>query len=383
MSTEYSDSNDSLVHRSPLWVGILFVALCALAFFGLRWYLAQLAVPDTLPVVSSVTQGDFNTAISAAQKLMQKSKPNEIEYHAAQSLVATSQYLGGGADGGIEAVKTAKRQLVELQGNPQAQAGIVARIMGYASNTSDQSVISEVFKDSPLKELYVADSVSTSLRNVAEYSLALTENSPAHLQVGNWHARQLLRHYDGVRKLSNLDLQKHIDAVKDRIVKADALYADERAAANQSAVGYLFEPQYRFAIGYLYGVLGLFDERYLAKAESSYAAVLEHFTIARNPDGSPFVVLEPRVPYTHLNTALFIHEVGGSARAADVRAQLDKLLSVLATNPTRHQGFFVAYMRSIASSTNGGVLPSRARMAELAAIHSNFKVFLEQTGWKF
>lgn len=374
--------------RSPFVIGsaalLIVVAFGVLYFLGYGtslWGWLNGGNTKAIESLEFVKQGDFTDAAARAEEAFAVLKPGTNAYFQARLALETATFWSGVSGNRLEAIHMAKQQYISAVDFPEIQANIINKLISYTS-FGDVAVAKEIFIGEPFQSLNSATSTVLSLRNLAELSISLYPTSEAYLSLASYHARQLIQHKNGTDKISNKTRDKHVAAILDSIAKSDVLFESEKEKASGRSFGILYEPQFFFNEGYLYGVVAFFRPEYLAKSDAAFKKVIEHFNATRDENGNTYPLLEARLPYTYLDAAIFDHEIGGTSRKADVEASLKALVTLVTANPQRHTTFISHIARAKDDATTWSSLVRRVRLEALAKISPEFKVFLIQNGWE-
>lgn len=356
---------------------LVFVVAAASAIGYWSWYKWQesLQVQDA---AQSVVTGDFQDAIAKASDFIAAHKPGDKYYVDAHILLEVGNFWSNSPEGRKAAIRLAKQQFIAAAGDPVAQANIANRILGYMQS-NDPAVGAEVFSTEPFQKYLVKNDVLASMKNVAEFSLQQFRSSTPLLQVAQWHAAELIKSRDGVTTLSAAETAAHVAAIRDALSEADQLYERESEYMQDKAFYDLYKQSFFFTRGYLFGVLSLYDNSHVSAMRSSFQLVEDAYSLSRIAEAS---MLKTRLPFAHLQSALFLSAIDSTGNEKEIAAHLDSMMQEITKNPANHERFFAAYMRAVPTfRTNVGLWPSEERIKELAALNASFNDYLKQLGW--
>ena len=364
-------------------VAILLLIVAVVAIVGFQSKREKMSRAWAGQTALDALRGDFTGVATRAQEFIATHAPDNRYYDDALVLLEVSQFWSDDPQEQANAIRQAKERYIFEEGNPVAQAAITNRILEYLQ-AYDEAVFTETFTGPPFSPLLAEGDFQTSVKNLAEHSLSLWRTSTALLQVAQWHATQGIRHYDGFIKLSKSEIEAHRDAVVEALEEADALYAEEERMIKGQVFAPLYLQNFFFFRGYLYGVLSLYDKKYLSESDYSFQQVTGLYEDSLDAEGVGAAMLETRVPYALLDQALFWRAADPKGNKETIKANLDRIAQMVNNRPDIHERFFSSFISQVQGYQTGlGMWLTASRIERVSQFSPAFRDFLEENRWEF
>jgi tetratricopeptide (TPR) repeat protein len=300
--------------------------------------------------------GDYVSAADAFETAIE-SAPSEAEKAEAQRRAGVANFLTNDSQKQVEGIGQLKESIATAP-DPFRKAVAIADLAStVCGNGCDADIFAEVFKDEPYSAYRAGDDVMQSVKNLYEWSIDVAPNPDALVRAATWYADQLLAG----------------DSNPTYVTKLDGLMVQIPDVVYKVRQGARSEISFYFWSGYAYGALATTDlEEYGPSFEEAYR---KSITLGKfEPAGSNknYAVL-----FAYYQYAALLDRLYGEARAADVKANLDALMTSVNNDPNPANNQFLAMARNeltVAGSQHAFV---GSALSTLAHKYPEFKAFLE------
>ncbi len=231
--------------------------------------------------------------------------------------------------------------------------------------------------------MWVPKDLSSSIKNLAEFSLALYPTNNAHFHTAVWYVDRIRNLY-GAWGATPAEKEKYADEILRIIGTVDETFAENA----QHVAGRSFDYMERFFLMYskvfFYSAVSRVRPAYLAQTKTALVELEVEYEAMKARTGGYNAFAATRMPDAYFAYAGALVQTRGAEAKTEITATLDKLVSFVESDPKPHEGFYLSYIRMNRSKwTEARKQRALRAYYDLAAIHPPFKQFLERNGWVF
>ncbi len=380
--------------------GILILALAVFFFVPsvMQMFVSAPAQPAPDPQVIPQAQelyksGDYLNAKKVVQDFVDASTPTTPGYRAAKHLQENLAFeTARTKDDRLDAIKIALERYDEVTAK-ERKAGQVTRLVSYALSAFEPYLLNAIFDNPDFKSLR-ADGHMPSLMNLSEYSVSIYPTSLGVIYVERTGTIEWI--YNHASQVADpkikAELKTRTANMLSELKKARDLYAYEEAHPEIFPVDVSGPAIHMFWVAYLTAAASFDDPSRLADAEKAFQKVYAYY------EANNVAPLKRQAVYTHISHAMFLTLIGGDARKADIKTQLDALATLLKgdVNNEPRLKLLMQNLRTLKDvyathqhNANGLNLDSTDEndtwmygvYVKWAGISPNFKALMEQAGW--
>ncbi len=330
--------------------------------------------------ISLIESGDWANAAKRAEPVL---KSGGRSTGAAGTAYEIGTFYTGTFEDRIKAVQFTKSIFYANENNPLMQALEVNTLLSYIQIAMDPRINKEIFKGEPFEKLWVPKDLSSSIKNLAEFSLALYPTNNAHFHTAVWYVDRIRNLY-GNWKATPAEKKEYANEILRIIGTVDKTFAENAQQMEGRSLGYMERFFMMYSKVYFYSAVSRVYPTYLAQTKTALAELEIEYEAMKARAGGYNAFAATRIPDAYFAYAGALVQTKGAEAKPEIATTLDKLVSFVESDPKPHEGFYLSYIRMDRSKWKEASKQRALRAYyDLAAIHPPFKQFLERNGWVF
>ena len=285
----------------------------------------------------------------------------------------------------INVIHMAKKQL-ESTRDPYLQAGAVDLLLLVLHQTNDPVVAAEIFAGEPFNKLRGQDR-STSLKNLATYSIELYPTAPPYIMLARVRAdaiNYLLKPGSivPIDNASSTGLISRANQIEENVKNAEMAAKTTKARDGRSPFSLLTYPWNTIWSAYALSQAARVDKKYWLETENMFKDAILYTETTVDKNGKPYPALLQLSAKARLYYARGLYDIFGDARASDITNTLDTLSAMIERQPelyTAQQRLFDLILKNRHRSEV--TRHWYEEFAGLAKYSSSFASYLKSRGW--
>jgi tetratricopeptide (TPR) repeat protein len=312
-------------------------------------------------------KGDYSGAVNSYQTALTNSKDFSEKLLIKYDL-GTAKSLAGDNVGGVSLLKEVA---LDISAPNDLRAYAAQQIGRIAINVTDSQtksiVLSEIFKDSPFKEMLAKDDESLSIRHLFDYASSLYPLAISETRIADWYAKDIRFNHFSTTTDPGLS---HVLLIKQKLAYADA---DIDRTKNKSTAGFIPAALYRKAI-----VTSELAHMGVASYDESIRAYKDAIIAYSKYESLPGEDAAVRFAY-----AGFLSHVYGQSKAEEIHSAISPLY-LDSTHYANSDMVVRLKSLSLVRSTDmpqTGSENDKLRARQIAVVDSGFRDLLLALGW--
>jgi len=331
--------------------------------------------------ISLIESGDFAQAAQQAEAFLEKGGREGA--NVARSALDVGTFYTGSYENRIKAIQLTKEFIRSLEGDPYSQALQVNKLLSYIQIAADGRINREIFTGEPFKNFWVPEDLSSSIKNLAEYSLSLYPTTNARFHTAVWYVDRI-RNIRGAWNATDAEKKLYANEILRIIDVADQSFAESERSIAGRPFDYTERFHLLFSKVYFYSAVSRVYPQYLKEVKESFVALEKEYEAVRARTGGVNAFAATRMPDAYVAYAGALQQVAGRSAYAEVSATLDKLVEFVESDPKPHEGVYLTFIRQDRSKLTKATRERAFSVYyDLAVAHPPFRAFLERNGWIF
>jgi hypothetical protein len=275
-----------------------------------------------------------------------------------------------------EAIALVKAFISDESRTPRERSVAIDTLLGFYFLDRMSNTFDAIFSGQPLQgciKYQKASSTLVSLRNsilcADQVAYSMYPTARGAIRIASWYNTQ---HYR-----TGANPEKRAEATEEmrkKLAEADTLMAQEYGPGASYRLPIALLEHWRSVI---YGMLAMHRPDLKINFEANFKKVQSDIHAA--PD---LVPVQRLLPYQYFYNAAFIYTLGGESRKEEARALLNKLVTLVDSDPDQFFGF-LQYMRDQALRKDTGHDYSTDFFEKMSALSPEFNAFVQRYGFEF